>query len=463
MRGGIEVFKRSIIILLVFCFIYSFKLRAQPVPSGRRLRDIVAAGYPDSSIIIGGTTGAWLLSSTTGKILDREFSYVTPENDFKQWAIHPDNSSWSWSQSDVWVEHIDSNDQVLRMHCPIGPQCSNWAQNDSRTPEELDTNMCVFLDSLCKRYNGTPGFEYMDVVNETVVNGNWHENKDGTGWECPWYKMGLDTHDVPIYIIKAFEICDLLAPDIKLIYNHHEHPENTASWDLIKRTVLYLKDTLNLRVDGIGWQAHVDVGWESESRLNDLRNLIDWAQSNNLEFHVTEAGVWLTDNTQEDFEAQAVTYRAILDVLLEKRSTGNVGWNTWHIDDGHGWRTSEYPSLFDVNYEAKPAYYAIQAALEGEAGIEDLLEDKSIAFKLYNSPNPFISRTSINFEIPGRSYVDLKIHDVSGRELKTVFSGEMEGGSHSVEWNAKNLSAGIYFCLMKVEDIVLKNQMILVK
>jgi GH35 family endo-1,4-beta-xylanase len=87
------VFKRVIIISLAFCFIYSLNVKAQPVPEGRRLREIVEDRYADGRIIIGGTTGAWLLNSNTGRILDREFSYVTPENDFKQWAIHPDNSS----------------------------------------------------------------------------------------------------------------------------------------------------------------------------------------------------------------------------------------------------------------------------------------------------------------------------------------------------------------------------------
>lgn len=452
--------KRVIIVFLVF--IFSVRVQAQPVPTGRRLREIVADRYADS-ILIGGTTGAWTFGTNTASIMDREFSYVTPENDFKQWNIHSDNSSsWNWTQTDAWAAHIAANGQILRMHCPIGPQCSSWAMNDNRTPEELDTNMRVFLDSLCRRYNGTPGFESMDVVNETVKSGSWHQNKPGTDWECPWYIIGLDTHNVPVYIVNSFKICDSLAPDIKLIYNHHEHPENTSSWNLIKQTVLYLK-ALGLRVDGIGWQAHVDVGWESASTLNALRNLIDWAHSNDLEFHVTEASVWLTDDTQEDFEEQAVTYRAIVDVLLEKRFTGKVGWNTWHIDDGHGWRLSEYPSLFDIDYEAKPAYYAIQEALEEGAGVEDLAEEKPIAFNLYNNPNPFTSRTSINFEIFGRSNVDLKIYDISGRELLTIFSGEVEAGSHSVEWNPGDLASGIYFCIMELEDIVLRNRMVLVK
>ena len=89
--------------------------------------------------------------------------------------------------------------------------------------------------------------------------------------------------------------------------------------------------------------------------------------------------------------------------------------------------------------------------------------DKPVAFKLYNSPNPFSYRTSINFEIPRGSYVDIKIFDISGREISTVFKGEIKGGSHSLEWNVGNLSSGIYFCLMEAEGLVLRSQVILVK
>ncbi len=460
--------KRILFFLFVFCFIYPLKLEGQPEPTGRRLREIVADKYGDS-IIIGATTGAWLLNANTGEILDREFSYVTPENDFKQWNIHPDNSSgWNWIQTDAWAAHIVTNDQILRMHCPIGPQCSNWAKDDSRTAAELDTLMCQFMRAVCQRYNGVIGFVSLDVVNETVNGGSWHTNKPGIVWECPWYIIGQDTdpNNTPLYIKKAFEIADSLAPDLKLIYNHHEHPENTASWNLIKETIQYLRDN-NLRVDGIGWQAHVDVGWESEATLNALRNLIDWAHSNNLEFHVTEASVWLDGPSEENFEEQAVTYRAILDVLLGKRFTGKVGWNTWNIDDNYGWYTEHqppnlYPSLFDSNYAAKPAYYAVQAALEGLSGIDEPEKDIS-AFKLYNNPNPFVSTTSISFGLPLKSHVNLKVYNLSGQEISTLVTGDMETGRHTVEWNASGLPAGIYFCHMVAGDFVGKQKMMLVK
>lgn len=460
--------KRIMVLFIIhILLIYSINLQADPpIPTGRRLKEIVEDEYADS-VLIGGTTEEEYLWSNTGIILRREFNYVTPENDFKQWYIHPNNSTYyNWVNPDRWVVWINYyNIETLRMHCPIGPQCSDWAKDDNRTPEELDTNMCDFLQVVCQRYNDSTRFKYMDVVNETVINGNWHTNKPGTDWECPWYIIGQDTdpNQTPLYIRKAFEIADSFAPDIKLIYNHHEHPANTASWNLIKETVIYLKG-LGLRVDGIGWQAHVDKGWESESRLNALRALIDWAHSNSLEFHVTEASVWVKDGpSQEHFEEQAVTYRAIVDVLLEKRFTGKVGWNTWHIDDGHGWHTEWYPSLFDDTYEAKPAYYAIQAALEEGAGVVDREEDIPVAFKLYNNPNPFSSMTSICFEIPRRSNVSLKLYDTSGREISTLFSGYREAGRYIIEWNAKGYPSGIYFCYLTAENFVGIKKMIYVE
>jgi endo-1,4-beta-xylanase len=453
------------IVLTVFIIsgiIGSFNLFADPPePSGRRLREITEDKYADDSVIIGGTTGSWAFGSNTGIILDREFSYVTPENDFKQWSIYPDNTSgFNWGPSDAWVSHIESNNQILRMHGPIGPQCSSWAQNDSRTPEELEENMCNFMEEMCKRYNGKPGFEYLDVVNETVVGGNWFTDKPGTGWENPWYKIGQDDdgNSTPLYISMAFDFAGMYAPDIKLIFNHHEDPSSTASWNLIKETIQYLWD-MGLRVDGIGWQAHVDAGWESESRLNNLRNLIDWAHNNELEFHVTEASVWLpSTHTYDDYIDQARTYHSILKVLLEKRSAGVVGWNIWHIDDGYGWHTEWYPSLFDDVYKAKPAYYAVQRVLEDPeadfVNTDDITTDK---IKISNYPNPFSETTTIAFTLTESAHVTIEIYNVISRRIDILVDEIKTAGDYEITWDGKNhsgqtMSSGVYFYRIKANN-----------
>ncbi len=341
---------------------------AAPEPAGRRLRDIVA-DYPPGSILVGGTTGSWAFGETQGEVMDREFSYVTPENDFKQSVVRADPNSWNWSRADPWLDHIVEHGQTLRMHAPIGPQCSTWAMEDSRTPEELEEELRLFVSTLVDRYSGQPGIAYLDVVNETVLdNGEWFGPKEGTdSWENPWLIIGQDTdpNQTPLYILYAFEEAQRISPDIKLIINQHTEPSSYAAWDKIKDTVMYLRDH-GMRVDGIGWQAHVESGWETSEHLEDLAALVEWAHENDLEFHVTEASVSNKNGCQipKYRMAQAKTYRAILEVLLRHRYSGVVGWNTWGISDAYGWMPGYCGYLFDENYEAKPAYYAIQRSLE---------------------------------------------------------------------------------------------------
>lgn len=440
------------------------KPKRVPIPEGRRLRDIVAENFPDGNVIIGGTTGSWAFGSFTGQIMDREFGYVTPENDFKQHNIHPDNSdTWNWEAADAWIEHIEENDQILRIHGPISPQCSEWAKTDSRTGNALLVNMIDYLSELCKRYNDISRIQYMDVVNEIVINGEWHGTKPGTeNWECPWVKIGYDNDEnrTPLYIKHAFEIANRYATKKKLILNHHEAPNKKKSWDLIKETVSYLR-SYGLRVDGIGWQAHIDENWvnnasQGPKNLAALRDLIDWAQANRLEFHITEASAWIENESKDELERQAAAYRAILETVLEKRGGGNVGWNTWHIDDGHTWRKSEYPALFDTDYEAKPAYYAIQDVLANPPTVSAVSNSYVIIPQTFemgqNYPNPFNCSSIIPYYLPKSTNVILDIYNVNGQKILNLVDQNQSKGVHRVEWKADNLSSGFYFYRIKTED-----------
>ena len=61
-----------------------------------------------------------------------------------------------------------------------------------------------------------------------------------------------------------------------------------------------------------------------------------------------------------------------------------------------------------------------------------------------NYPNPFNPSTNVEFSIPTAQMVSLKIYDVTGREVATLVHGQTEPGKYSVQWNAGNLSSGVY-------------------
>ncbi|MHB2148978.1 T9SS type A sorting domain-containing protein [Calditrichota bacterium LG25] len=85
-------------------------------------------------------------------------------------------------------------------------------------------------------------------------------------------------------------------------------------------------------------------------------------------------------------------------------------------------------------------------------------------FNLYaNYPNPFNPTTTIPFELKKRAHVELKVFDVQGREIATLVNQTMDMGVHKFEYNASNLSSGIYFYQLRVDGMTLTRQMILVK
>lgn len=68
------------------------------------------------------------------------------------------------------------------------------------------------------------------------------------------------------------------------------------------------------------------------------------------------------------------------------------------------------------------------------------------SFKLeQNYPNPFNALTEINFTVPNASNVDLSVYNMLGQKVATLASERLEAGHHSVNWDASQVSSGIYF------------------
>ena len=84
-----------------------------------------------------------------------------------------------------------------------------------------------------------------------------------------------------------------------------------------------------------------------------------------------------------------------------------------------------------------------------------------------NYPNPFNPATKIDFEVPVDSKVDIKIYDITGREIKTLLNENKQAGYYTVELNAGNLASGNYFyrvtCDQGQEKYVETKKMTLVK
>jgi hypothetical protein len=59
--------------------------------------------------------------------------------------------------------------------------------------------------------------------------------------------------------------------------------------------------------------------------------------------------------------------------------------------------------------------------------------------------------------------VDLKLFDISGRQVATLFSGELQAGAYRQTLNAENLTSGVYFCRLSTANQSQSQKVVLVR
>ena len=78
-----------------------------------------------------------------------------------------------------------------------------------------------------------------------------------------------------------------------------------------------------------------------------------------------------------------------------------------------------------------------------------------------NYPNPFNGKTSIAFTIPDNSFVSLKVYNIFGTEVAELAGKKFQQGKHTLEFNSKDFSKGIYFYTLKTSNCTLNRKMVL--
>lgn len=385
---------KNIIIKLLFVFLFiscsgtyegSTDIVKDPDPDFNSVKitdsfkKIISDEYNTNTFKFGATLNFYQFNTNVEQLFLKEFDYVVAENSFKQSIVHPEPNQWNWERVEAFLEFIKKNNLQIRVHGPIGPQSSTWAKTDSRTKDELIKNYEEFLTELCKKINDQENVKWMDVVNETIDNkANWTIEKIGTGYQNPWTQIGENEDGIPLYIIRSFEIANEYAPNISLVFNQHQGMQ-PVMWDKVKETILYLKSK-GLRVDGLGWQAHLRdnvILSLNKEQFDHLLSLIDWAHENDLDFHITEIDYRMTGDPPSslEYDRQANGYTNILKALIAKRNNGVVTFNTWGVYDKNEGFNHEYKYLYDSNLNPKKAVDLLK----------NTLKNKSITPKFYDN------------------------------------------------------------------------------
>ena len=80
-----------------------------------------------------------------------------------------------------------------------------------------------------------------------------------------------------------------------------------------------------------------------------------------------------------------------------------------------------------------------------------------------NYPNPFNPATTIEFVLQRGGFVTLKVYNVLGEEVATLLETQKPAGQHVVNFDASQLSSGIYYYTLTADDFKQTRKMVLLR
>jgi hypothetical protein len=126
------------------------------------------------------------------------------------------------------------------------------------------------------------------------------------------------------------------------------------------------------------------------------------------------------------------------------------------------WVGHSFMSIRDAVQPAPPVrnaflnatYLFFENGVSGDFTGTELPKAYSLA---QNFPNPFNPSTRIQFALPTKGHVSLKIYNVAGQLVKTLQDGVMDAGSHELTWDGSNnlganVASGVYFYKINAGD-----------
>jgi hypothetical protein len=154
------------------------------------------------------------------------------------------------------------------------------------------------------------------------------------------------------------------------------------------------------------------------------------------------------------------------------RKRGDAGdWTNIGFVEGHGTTlAAQSYSYLDRSLPFGKYYYQIkQVDLDGKSETFPLMTvNVGVAPERLtlgqNYPNPFNPSTVIEFVVPQSGLTTMKVYNVLGQEVATLFQGNAEAGRiNTARFNASNLPSGLYFYTLKSGGQTETRRMLLTK
>lgn len=303
-------------------------------------------------------------------LIKQQFNMATPENVMKAEVVHPQWGTYNFDLADKMVAYCQKNNIKVNGHTLIWHSQMPMFARRIHDVDSFKTYFAEHIKTVASRYEGK--VYSWDVVNEAL-------NEDGTMRKSPYLNMLGEN-----FVTEAFRLAQAAAPTTELYYNEYnnEQPAKRAGCiELIKKI-----KAAGVRIDGVGIQGHWHLG---KVPLKDIEESIIAYSALGVKVMFTELDIevlprnfqgadvnqrmndgpssnpyaaGLPDSVQQKL---ADDYEALFKLFLKhKDKVGRVTF--WGVNDGQSWLNgwpvrgrTNYPLLFDRNFEPKPAFYRV--------------------------------------------------------------------------------------------------------
>jgi len=122
------------------------------------------------------------------------------------------------------------------------------------------------------------------------------------------------------------------------------------------------------------------------------------------------------------------------------------------------------PNYFPDGNPGEQVFYWDNVDLLTTTSIDGITEETPGGYKLeQNYPNPFNPSTVIDFNLPSSSQVMLSVYNTAGQRIAVLAQGTFASGQHSIQFDASNLTSGIYMYRLETDNYSAVRKMTLIK
>jgi endo-1,4-beta-xylanase len=300
---------------------------------------------------------------------------VNQNNQYQQLDITP-NTTWN---TYTWILTALEISPIIRLNFPHtgvytidNISVTEASGGPTPSPEQIatavDTAMSRFIRNTVTRYAGI--VKAWDVVNEPMSDGSGAVRTNSgttTGDAFYWSQyLGRD------YAVKAFQYAKAADHLALLFINDYNLESDNRKLDSLIAYVHELKGK-GAQIDGIGTQMHISLATAKPG----IETMFQKLAATGLKIRISELDIRMNLTNASGFtpsvatlNEQAAMYQYVIESYLKNIPVSQrFGITTWGVADTDSWYVTvmgrtEFPLLFDANYQKKPAYAGFKQALK---------------------------------------------------------------------------------------------------